>query len=285
MANYLFPKRGEKETIDRVFLGFLAIVGMWVGVGGIATVLFSTIFGEIKAAWSEYLIGLIAFVPFLLGIYIYTSIIKRPFRSLITPKAKIDVSHIVLGGVTWLFIVSSFALIGKIIDPNSFTYTFDLKVFLPAIVVLLLLLPIQTTVEELFFRGFLSQTLSALVKNPIFINVVASLVFASLHLANPEVKDDYISALIVYGSIGFAWGFAAYLFGGLEISIGAHFANNAFGLLIVGYENSALPSSALFTAPAAELSGSIVGSVLMMSIWLLLVLGLRRLLRINNSID
>lgn len=284
MANYLYPKRGEKESFDRIFLGFLAIVGMWIGIGSLATVLFFGIFGGIKAAWSEYLIGLIAFVPFFLGMLIYTSIIKRPFRSLITPHSKVDVSHIVLGAVTWLFIVSSFALLGKVIDPNSFTYTFDLKVFLPAVVVLLFLLPIQTTVEELFFRGFLSQTLSVVMRNPIVINVIASLVFASLHLANPEVNNDYASALIVYGSIGFAWGFAAYLFGGLEISIGAHLANNAFGLLIVGYENSALPSSALFTAPAAELSGSIVGSLLMMSLWLLAVLGLRRLLGINNSI-
>lgn len=284
MANYLYPTRGEKESWDRIFLGFLAIVGMWIGVGAFATVLFSSIVGNIKAPWSEYLIGLIAFVPFFFGMFIYTSIIKRPFRSLITPSSKLDVSHIVLGGVTWLFIVSGFALVGKILDPNSFTYTFDLQVFLPAVLVLILLLPLQTTVEELFFRGFLSQTLSIVIRNPIVINVIASLVFASLHLANPEVKNDYVSALIVYGSIGFAWGYAAYLFGGLEISLGAHLANNAFGLLIVGYENSALPSSALFTAPAADLSGSIVGSLLMMCIWLLIVLGLRRLLRVNNSI-
>lgn len=284
MANYLFPQRGEKETWDRLFLSFLAIVGLWIGIGGIVTVLFTLLFGVIKTAWSEYLIGLIAFVPFFIGIYLHTKIIKRPFRSLITPNAKLDVSHIVLGAVTWLFIISSFALIGRFVDPESISYTFDVQVFIPALLVLLLLLPVQTTVEELFFRGFLAQTLSKVMRNPIVINVIASLVFASLHLANPEVENDYVSALIVYGSIGFAWGFAAYLFGSLEISIGAHFANNAFGLLIVGYENSALPSSALFTAPAAELSGSIVGALLMMSIWLIFVLGLRRLLGISNTI-
>ena len=284
MANYLFPRRGEKETWDRIFLSLLAIVGLWIGVGGIFTVLFGLIFGGVKEAWSEYLIGLIAFVPFFFGVYVHTRIIKRPFRSLITPHKHVDASHIVIGAVTWLFIISSFALVGKFIDPGAMSYTFDIRVFLPALLVLLLLLPIQTTVEELFFRGFLSQTLSKAIKNPFVINVLASLIFAGLHLANPEVQNDYLSALIVYGSIGFAWGFAAYLFGGLEISIGAHFANNAFGLLIVGYENSALPSSALFTAPAADLSGSIAGSLLMMSIWLVLVLGLRRLLRVNNSV-
>lgn len=284
MANYLFPRRGEKETWDRIFLSLLAIVGLWIGVGGILTVLFSVIFGGIQEAWSEYLIGLIAFVPFFFGMYLHTKIIQRPFRSLITPNRQLDISHMVLGAVTWLFIVSSFALVGKFIDPEALTYTFDINVFIPALLILLVLLPIQTTVEELFFRGFLSQTLSKALKNPIVINVFASLLFASLHLANPEVQSDYLSAIIVYGSIGFAWGFAAYLFGSLEISIGAHFANNAFGLLIVGYENSALPSSALFTAPAAELSGSIAGSLLMMSIWLVFVLGLRRLLGVNNAV-
>lgn len=284
MANYLFPRRGEKESWDRIFLSLLAIVGLWVGLGGIFTVLFSLVFSGVKEAWSEYLIGLIAFVPFFFGVYVHTRIIKRPFRSLITPNRQIDVSHIVIGAVTWLFIISSFALVGKFIDPEAMSYTFDISVFLPALLVLLILLPIQTTVEELFFRGFLAQTLSKAIQNPFVINVLASLIFASLHLANPEVQNDYLSALIVYGSIGFAWGFAAYLFGGLEISIGAHFANNAFGLLIVGYENSALPSSALFTAPAADLSGSIAGSLLMMSIWLVLVLGLRRLLRVNNAV-
>ncbi|MEN9922574.1 MAG: hypothetical protein RIS09_88 [Actinomycetota bacterium] len=284
MANYLFPNRGSRESWDRIFVSFLAIVGLWIGVGGVITVLFVVVFGNIETAWSEYLIGLIAFVPFFLGLILHCRIVKRPFRTLITSRPKLDVAQILIGAVTWLVIISSFAMVGRLIDPDSLAYTFDIKVFLPALVVLMFLLPIQTTAEELFFRGFLAQTLSKVMKNPFVINILTSLMFASLHLANPEVNDDYAAALLVYGSIGFAWGFAAYLFGSLEIAIGAHLANNAFGLLIVGYENAALPSSAIFTAPAAELSGSIASALLMMSVWLLCVLGLRRLLGLGKSI-
>ena len=47
--------------------------------------------------------------------------------------------------------------------------TLDLRVYIPVILIALVLIPIQTSFEEVFFRGYLMQGLSLLTRNRIFL--------------------------------------------------------------------------------------------------------------------
>lgn len=88
------------------------------------------------------------------------------------------------------------------------------------------LILLAAAAEELAFRGALLQVTSAFVRTRIGLCVVNGLVFAALHLqANP----------IVFLEIALTGGVFAYSvleLGGIEFSLGAHFANNLLLLML-----------------------------------------------------
>ena len=59
--------------------------------------------------------------------------------------------------MVWGAIVTSFFIIGYFMTPENYVYNFKLKEFLILSVIAILLVPVQTTVEELVFRGYLMQ--------------------------------------------------------------------------------------------------------------------------------
>ncbi|MFB4291749.1 lysostaphin resistance A-like protein [Nonomuraea sp. ATR24] len=97
--------------------------------------------------------------------------------------------------------------------------------FLPALVVIVLLVPFQAAAEEYVFRGWFLQAFGAHVRNPVWSILISSAVFAGMH--------GYSSAgLVDVFLFGAVMGFLAVRTGGLEAPIGLHVVNNmvAFGL-------------------------------------------------------
>ncbi len=90
------------------------------------------------------------------------------------------------------------------------------------VVLIVLTSPFQAAAEEYFFRGYLSQTLGALVPNPWFGVVGSALVFAVFHGTQnlPLFVDRF--------GFGLLAGTLVVLTGGLEAGIAAHVVNNLF---------------------------------------------------------
>jgi hypothetical protein len=61
-------------------------------------------------------------------------------------------------------------------------------IFLP---VALVLTPLQASVEEFFFRGYLMQGIALKTRNAIIPIVLSSFLFMLPHLLNPEVKSGF----------------------------------------------------------------------------------------------
>lgn len=110
--------------------------------------------------------------------------------------------------------------------------------------------PLQAAAEELVFRGFLAQTLGALVSGPWLGVVGPALIFAALHGA----QDPWLFANRF--GFGVVMGILVWLTGGLEAAIAAHVLNNlaALGLAAV---TATLPAARTMTAmaPAEALLG------------------------------
>ncbi|WP_049574147.1 CPBP family intramembrane glutamic endopeptidase [Nonomuraea sp. SBT364] len=97
--------------------------------------------------------------------------------------------------------------------------------FLPALIVIVLLVPFQAAAEEYVFRGWFLQAFGAHVRNPVWSILISSAVFAGMH--------GYSSAgLVDVFLFGAVMGFLAVRTGGLEAPIALHVVNNmvAFGL-------------------------------------------------------
>ena len=109
----------------------------------------------------------------------------------------------------------------------------------------IVLIPLQTSFEEYFFRGYLMQGLGLTFKNrwiPLFFT---SLTFGLMHIANPEVgKMGYI-ILLYYIGTGFFLGIMTLMDEGLELALGFHAANNLIGALVLTSDWSAFQTHAV----------------------------------------
>lgn len=94
------------------------------------------------------------------------------------------------------------------------------------ILVMLITTPLQAAAEEYFFRGYLMQSLGAMVRSPWFGILISAAVFTLFHTStNVALVADRFA-------FGVLAGWLVVRTGGLEAAIGAHVANNvsAFAL-------------------------------------------------------
>ena len=115
-----------------------------------------------------------------------------------------------------------------------------------AVFLVLLLIPIQTTAEDLLFRGILFQGLGQSLKNGLLAVVILGGVFGWLHSGNPEVQILGKGILFYYIFSGIFLGLITHFDDGLELSMGYHVANNLFGALILTNDWQAFQTNALF---------------------------------------
>ena len=88
------------------------------------------------------------------------------------------------------------------------------------------LILLAAAAEELAFRGALLQVSSAFIRTRIGLCVLNGLVFAAMHLpANPLV-------FLEYALTGGVFAYSVLELGGIEFSLGAHFANNLLVLML-----------------------------------------------------
>ena len=76
--------------------------------------------------------------------------------------------------------------------------------FLPFLFLALILIPIQTSAEELFFRGYVLQGIGLHWKNIWVLSTISGLLFGLPHLLNPEASVNYPLLGFYYFAFGFS---------------------------------------------------------------------------------
>src|SRR5690606_39174638 len=110
----------------------------------------------------------------------------------------------------------------------------------------ILMVPLQTTAEELIFRGYLMQAFARWAKNRWVPLVVTSFVFGLMHISNPEIEKIGYILLIYYIGTGFFLGIMTLMDEGTELAIGFHAANNLVGALLITSDWSAFQTPSVF---------------------------------------
>ena len=155
------------------------------------------------------------------------------FKTIVTKRKKIDYNRIIFSFLLWGVVITTFVLIGYFISPENHEFNFKLKEFLILSVIAILLIPVQTTVEELVFRGYLMQGFGGLFNSRLLALFLTSIIFGSLHLINPEVEALGYLIMVQYLGYGFVLGIMTLMDEGLELAIGFHAANNLFIVLLL----------------------------------------------------
>ena len=178
---------------------------------------------------------------------------KRDFMSLVNFSAKYDEfsrkaitllkrirwNLMLKGALIWLaFLLVSF-LIGFIIDPGNYYLNLNINDLFLIILLFMLSIPIQVLFEELFFRGYINQALSLIIKKPIIIIIISSLLFSIGHVINGGMNPIFMVSNVLITFIGgIILSVATLATDGIEWAVGAHFANNLFAFLITSSEGS-----------------------------------------------
>lgn len=277
----------NRPRLWRWIVGTLLIVLVWQGLGLVFTVgaarffgfdlevLFSTDDAGIAALrelppWSAALTILVSYIPlFLVIMVVYRYIVNRPIKRLFTSFERYSWKRTWIGFAAFALITLVFGIGDIVINWDDYTWSWSATKFLPFLLVTLTLLPIQTTSEELLFRGWLQQWLDNGKKKQWTISLVGALLFALPHMANPEVAgNELFFPIISYGSVGFMLAWVTYRDKTLEMAIGAHFANNFLTSLVASTEDSTLPTVSLFTTPEVAWAPAAVVSVIMVPIFI-----------------
>lgn len=294
---------------------------------------------------------ILTFACGLLGLWISMKLVhKRPFKTLITPFESINYKKIFTAAFLWFALMGVFELFSYFLDPGNYTFHFDGSRFFILVLISILLLPIQTSFEELLMRGYLMQgigikawqffvflfkisffiggiyflffvfenlskdfvsssfldrkmklllfslpmgviyvladkcyrkidseknirkTIKFWIERPIFPLIVTSLIFGSLHMFNPEVKEYGLGIMMVnYIQIGLMLGIITLMDDSLELALGVHAANNIYGATMVTFGASALKTPALFTMQELDIYAMTIAGLFGSLIFILLL--------------
>ena len=110
-----------------------------------------------------------------------------PIMSILSSRKKIDLQRVLYSFMIWAAVVTSMVLLEYFISPENYQINFNFNQFIVLAIIAILLIPIQTSVEEIVFRGYLMQGFGNWFNSRLMALLLTSIVFGSLHLANPEI--------------------------------------------------------------------------------------------------
>ncbi len=241
----------------RYVISLAFILFMWMIVGSIPLIAIVFINGGMPFPWAGepavpgplsgfdpfitfYLPVAFSFVALLSAVAISVKFIHcRPLQSLISGEKRIDFRRIGTGFLVFLGFNAIAMAVSFMTEPSSVVVSFEpgrLLLFAP---IYLILTAIQTTGEELFFRGYLMQGIGNAIRRPHLAAIISSFLFMLVHLNNPEVSTSLALLAAYYFASGLWLCLITLKDGSLELALGAHAANNMF-IIIMNYETSAL---------------------------------------------
>ena len=185
---------------------------------------------------------LLVFIVFLLAI---KWIHRRPILSVFTTRNRFDWGRVFFS----FFLVFIILLITtgiQIYFSEDIIWNLEWANFIPLVITSIVMIPFQTTIEELLFRGYLMQGLKTKLGSNIFAVLLSGCCFGLMHIGNPEIEVIGYHVLSYYIIIGIFLGCLAVFDNGLELSIGFHAANNIFAALIVSNDWQVFQTDALF---------------------------------------
>ena len=197
---------------------------------------------------------------------------KRKFISVVTARRPFDLRRFGVGFSLWFGLTVLLEVVMYVVDPANYTLQLDMGKWLPLIAICLLIVPIQTSIEEIFIRGYLFQGIGKATGSALTAVMLTSVIFISMHLANPEVQNFGIGVMMVYyGTVAVFLAILTYLDDGLELALGVHAATNIYGASFVTFEGSVMQTDAIYRLHDVNAWWMTAGFLMMIVIFTLIV--------------
>ncbi len=173
-----------------------------------------------------------------------TKIHKLPLLVIFTSRKAFDWKRFFIAFSWWSFMVLAYTGIELLLHKN-FQLVFNAQKFFTLFLLSIILLPLQTSSEELIFRGYILQGIKKRTGSILSAILISGLMFGMMHIANPEIAKIGYHILIYYIIVGVVLGAIAFYDSGLELSLGFHAANNLITALLITADWQAFQTDAI----------------------------------------
>jgi membrane protease YdiL (CAAX protease family) len=292
MSDYLEAARSGRNDWWRYLISLPAILILWIFLGIIPVMLlmvYVSLDGNPISDFSdarftgvpvimEFMVIMSSFIPFFAATLLAVRFIHaRPLKTLVTGRARIRWGRIFAGAGVWLAVASVISVVEAILFPGRYVPTFQPVTLLIFTILALVMIPIQTSAEELFFRGYLLQWMGLRLKNKWLLSLINGALFFLPHTANPEMEVDSTLIGLGYFAMGFFLTLITLQDNGTELALGMHAGNNLFAGLFANYSTTSLPSPALFTIQIIDPVYGLVTLVIGLMVFYLIFFGATRI--------
>ncbi|MBN9219678.1 MAG: CPBP family intramembrane metalloprotease [Mesorhizobium sp.] len=255
----------SRTTLPRLLLGTLIVVVFWALTTAI--VLFGgtyVYFAWQEAAASPYAmqgflaspVGILSALASFAGIWIGLWIAMRwvhgePLSALLGVSRRVSWPDFLKGLAAVLItsIVSEILLYA--LQPGIERGTISLSSWLLFLIPIVALTFLQTSSEEVLFRGYLLRGLASRFRSPVIWALLPGLLFTSLHWSTSSSAAINACVLASIAAFTLLLTLVVYATGNLGAALGAHLGNNLTGFLIISHQES-YNSFALFIAKPLE---------------------------------
>jgi membrane protease YdiL (CAAX protease family) len=197
---------------------------------------------------------------------------KRSIRSFFTSDASFRWKRFFTTFFLWWVIMTLFLVI-SFQTSSDLKWNFNWSNFWPLLLISFAMIPIQTTAEELFFRGYLAKAFYQKTGSVLHTILITSILFASMHAFNPEVDTLGYGILVYYFVTAVFLAIMTAMDNGMELSMGYHAANNVFTAIMITNNWQAFQTDAVFIDTSTPIFGidSILTLVIVQPLFLLLL--------------
>jgi membrane protease YdiL (CAAX protease family) len=219
-----------------------------------------------------FILLILMFVGALIALWVVIKYLhQKRMVDLVTAQKPIQYHKIFFGFGLWMILTLILEGGNYLLDPSNYTFRWAGGNYFILLLISILFLPIQTSFEELFFRGYIMQGLAFLTKHKWVAILGSSIFFGLVHGTNPEVEEyGFWTMQSYYVVAGLFLALITVLDDGLELALGVHAATNIGGATLFTYKGSVLQTDSLFITeevkPLLMLAGFILASIIFITI-------------------
>jgi membrane protease YdiL (CAAX protease family) len=221
-----------------------------------------TVAASALATWTGSLFRIGSIGAIWIGVWLAVAgLQRRPLACVLGADCRLSRAHFARGLLAALIMGVVGEIAFYVIDPSLHRSEVAIGDWLFWLAPFALALLLQSSAEEVLFRGYLIQSLAARFRNPWIWAFLPTLIFALLHWEARASGMMNAAILVSIASFGMAALIATYLTGDLGAAMGIHFGNNLFALLIASHQRM-FNIPALFESHPFEQPGWSVGNAI-----------------------
>jgi membrane protease YdiL (CAAX protease family) len=240
---YLSLADEGKNTFWRYGMGIVVVLMIWM----VGTAFLTYPFLDTPDSLGGFAAALSSFGLMLLGVWLANAWLhRRPLGTLIGPSRRMNGRRLLLGAGIWAGLLLVATLGNVIFFGVRYSLNTELVQYWPYLLVAVLLIPLQTSAEEFFFRGYLLQASGRLTQNWLVLSTINGVLFTVPHLGNDELTMDFLLGVINFFLVGAGWTLITLRSGSLDYALGMHAINNVLLTAVLGYKGGSQPPIAIF---------------------------------------